>query len=72
MSWAPVSKAAIKKNRKLYETEVKKAEKASVRGLEDEAASAAALEEAKKVYIYIYITFICRSHLNMMNHFRRL
>ncbi|KAK6026198.1 nucleic acid-binding domain protein [Ostertagia ostertagi] len=48
-TWEPAAKAAIKKNLKKYEAELKKAEKAAGRAKEQEAASHAALEEAKKI-----------------------
>lgn len=48
-AWEPAAKAAIKKNLKKYEAELKKAEKAAGRAKEQEAASHAALEEAKKI-----------------------
>ncbi|KIH56092.1 hypothetical protein ANCDUO_13731 [Ancylostoma duodenale] len=48
-TWEPAAKAAIKKNLKKYEAELKKAEKAAGRAKEQEAASQTALEEAKKI-----------------------
>ncbi|VDO35072.1 unnamed protein product [Haemonchus placei] len=48
-SWEPAAKAAIKKNLKKYEAELKRAGKAAERVKEQEAASRAALEEARKI-----------------------
>ncbi|KHJ87640.1 nucleic acid-binding domain protein [Oesophagostomum dentatum] len=48
-TWEPAAKAAIKKNLKKYEAELKKAEKAASRAKEQEAASQTALEDAKKI-----------------------
>ncbi|EYC00740.1 hypothetical protein Y032_0113g380 [Ancylostoma ceylanicum] len=48
-TWEPAAKAAIKKNLKKYEAELKKAEKAAGRAKEQEAATQTALEEAKKI-----------------------
>ncbi|KAJ1360833.1 Asparagine--tRNA ligase, cytoplasmic [Parelaphostrongylus tenuis] len=48
-SWEPASKAAVKKNLKKYEAELKKMEKAHVQAKEHQAATLVALEEAKKI-----------------------
>ncbi|KJH41319.1 asparagine--tRNA ligase [Dictyocaulus viviparus] len=48
-TWEPASKAAIKKNLKRYEAEMKKAEKASARIKEQQSATLIAMEEAKKI-----------------------
>ncbi|VDM55711.1 unnamed protein product [Angiostrongylus costaricensis] len=52
-TWEPASKAAIKKNLKKYEAELKKVEKAQLQVKEHQASTLAALEEAKKITLSI-------------------